>query len=164
MRRLMTVLLCCGATLFTTVAAGQEKEAEISIVNGTAVKTRQFTPVYPQTDKEEAIDIRSVGGASFSTSNQSDGTLRSFRHNLKVTLELVAADAKAGKIKLTFYGEGENIPYAFKKEGDITHVYFPVVIYDDIKARLDQSFAARKKVTLKLVEKTTGFREAELNF
>jgi hypothetical protein len=116
-------------------------------------------------DKAEVLSITGFGtNVSFTASNVGDGTSNSFNHIQRVSLPLLVAGGKPANVQLVFYSPGEKIPFTVvATEGAVT-VYYLIDLYDDIKKRLTDAFAARKKVQLKVDLKKDGFREAVLTF
>ena len=92
-------------------------------------------------------------------SNIADGTEMSYYHQLRIAYPLSATNGK-NNFQLVFYGENDKIPYAVNTDGTATIIYLPITIHEYFKAKLDQAFAARKKVQLKLNVLASGLREA----
>jgi len=125
---------------------------------------RIFKNQNPPEDKTEIIDIIGAGSATFSVSNTADGSSSSYNHSMKITIGLTTPANIKSTYQLVFYSASENIPYAATTLDGVMTVYYPISMYEGIKQRLDQSFAARKKVQLKVVQKTNGYREGTLMF
>lgn len=113
-------------------------------------------------DKIDLIEVTGIGTSAFSTSNTFDGTTSSYKHSLKITVGLLTSGANKEGFQLVFYSPTELIPYAANSDAGVTYVYYPISLYDAIKLKLDQSFAAKKKVQLKVTQKKDGFREGVL--
>lgn len=154
-----------AAVVFASQAHGQQVEQDPNVIPGKgALGKRVFKTAPPEADKTENFDIKSIGTVSFATSNTADGTVNSYQHALRITLSLVMADPKAGNYQLVFYSEGENLPQAVSRDAGTVSIYYPAAVYTEIKEKLEQALLARKKVTIKVTEKTTGFREGVLMF
>lgn len=146
-------MLCAGAL---TVSA-QSSE----IVPGT-VGERVFK-VYnnPAQDKTDQFDITGIGGTTFTASNTADGTAKSYDHSVQVIVDL--STNKAGtKFQLNFYSSANNIQQAASAADGTVNIYYPIELYDAVRTRLEQALAARKKVTVKVIQKTNGYREGTL--
>jgi hypothetical protein len=122
-------------------------------------ETMLFKPVSLAETVQEVIEVIGLGFPSFSISNYADGTEGSYAHQLRVSYPLQTVGGKTG-FQIIFYGVGEKIPYSVVKEDGSTLIYFPFQVHDQLKSRIDQSLAARKKVQLKLLLKPSGLREA----
>ncbi|HMU46110.1 MAG TPA: hypothetical protein PKC72_07070 [Chitinophagaceae bacterium] len=151
------IMVCYALNAQKTDAAGgggtDEKNSKL------VFKSRNSTE-----DRELTLDILSTGNASFSVSNTSDGTVKSYEHALRITVPLTVSNKKEGSFQLVFYKDGENMPYAVNQEPGMTTIYYPLSVYDEIKQKLEQAIAAKKKVQLKVVQRTAGYREATLIF
>jgi hypothetical protein len=116
-------------------------------------------------DKAEVHSITGFGtNVSFTASNVGDGTSNSFNHIQRVSLPLLVAGNKPANVQLVFYSAGEKIPFTVVATEGVVTVYYLIDLYEDIKKRLTEAFAARKKVQLKVELKKDGFREAVLSF
>jgi|CXWL01.1.fsa_nt_gi hypothetical protein len=117
----------------------------------------------PLQDKTDQFDIQGLGGTTFTASNTSDGTKDSYRHSLQIVLTLIPAN-KAGNnnFRLIFYSPNDNIQQAAAYSDGTLSIYFPEAVYEDIKSKLEQAFAARKKVAVKVIQKPDGYREGTL--
>lgn len=149
--------------LSTGMLNAQQSEVDNYLQNKASSK-RAFKTELPAADKMDTWEVKSVGNVSFATSNTADGTVNSYQHALRITMTLVMTDTRAGNVQLVFYSEGEPMPFAVIRNGTDVAIYYPVAVYADIKEKLEQSLAARKRVTVKVTEKTTGYREGVLNF
>ncbi|HPH30368.1 MAG TPA: hypothetical protein PLB49_00895 [Chitinophagaceae bacterium] len=162
-KQVIAILLTAG--LFVTQAQGQQFEQDPNVIQGkAAMGKRVFKTENPAADKTENFDVKSIGVVSFAASNTADGSANSYKHALRITMSLVMADPKAGNYQLVFYSEGEQVPLAVAREAGMVSIYYPASVYTDIKDKLEQALLARKKVTIKVTEKTTGFREGVLSF
>ncbi len=117
----------------------------------------------PAQDKTDIFEVTGTGGATFTTTNISDGTSSSYKHSLRIILALITKDNK-GHVNLVFYTEGDNMPYAAASENGALNVYYPRSMYESIKEKLDQWIAAKKKIQIKVIQKTDGYREGTLIF
>jgi hypothetical protein len=162
-KQAIAILLTAG--LFVSQVHGQQFEQDPNVIQGKATQgKRLFKTEAPAADKTENFDVKSIGTVSFAASNTADGSANSYKHALRITMSLVMADPKAGNYQLVFYSEGENVPLAVSRDAGTVSIYYPVAVYTDIKDKLEQALLARKKVTIKVTEKTTGFREGVLVF
>lgn len=146
-------MLCAGAL----AVSAQSSE----IVPGT-VGERVFK-VYnnPAQDKTDQFDITGIGGTTFTASNTADGTAKSFDHSVQIIVTLTTN--KAGtNFQLNFYSSAKNIQQAATAADGTVNIYYPVELYDAVRTRLEQALAARKKVTVKVIQKTNGYREGTL--
>lgn len=159
----IVLLLLTG--IFVHQAGAQQFEQDPNVIQSkAAMGKRLFKAEPPAADKTENFDVKAIGAVSFAASNTADGSANSYKHSLRITMGLVMADPKAGNYQLVFYTPGESIPLAVEKTAGEVTIYYPVTVYADIKEKLEQALLARKKVTIKVSEKTTGFREGVLSF
>lgn len=119
----------------------------------------------PSQDQTDQFDIQGLGSTSFTVSNTADGSSNSYRHALNVVVSLIPVSKTAGSnFQLHFYSPGENIQQAASYKDGVLNIYYPVALYEDIRNRLEQALAARKKVTVKVVQKPNGYREGSVVF
>lgn len=159
-------LSLAGLLFFSFSSLAQKADSDPNVIqtdDGRSLK-RLFKIQNVTEDKTEIIDIVGSGSASFSASNVADGSSSSYNHSLRITLTLTTPSNVKGTYQLVFYSNGEKIPYAAGSADGVVAVFYPVNMYEGIKQKLDQSFAARKKVQLKVVQKTNGYREGTLMF
>ena len=162
-KKAITILMVAG--ILVTQVKGQPFDLESNVIqNKAAMGKRLFKTEAPAADKTENFDVRSIGTVSFAASNTADGSANSYKHSLRITMSLVMADPKAGNYQLVFYSEGENVPLAVSRDAGVVSIYYPAAVYTDIKEKLEMALLARKKVTIKVTEKTTGYREGVLSF
>jgi hypothetical protein len=161
-KQFMAMLLMTG--IFSLNAGAQSEKDPNVFQSGGVLTKRAFKTDLPAADKTENFEVKAVSGVTISTSNTADGSQNSYKHALRITMDLMMSDVKAGNYRLVFYSEGENIPFAVSRQDGFVSIYYPVSIYSDIREKLDQAFASRKKVTIKVTEKTTGYREGILVF
>lgn len=160
------VLSLAGLLCLSFSSLAQKTDSDPNVIqtdDGRSLK-RLFKIQNVTEDKTEVIDIIGTSNASFSASNTADGSSSSYKHSLRITLSLSTPSNIKGNYQLIFYSTGESIPYAAASIDGIVAVFYPMSMYEGIKQRLDQSFAAKKKVQLKVVQKTNGYREGTLMF
>ncbi len=149
-----------------TGAMAQQMDSQVTAASqGTNQGTRAFkTKTFIQ-DTNEQFEIQGFGGTTFITSNIVDGTTNSYKHSLQIVVGLTPVN-KTGNIafQLIFYSPNDNIQQAAVYADNKINVYFPEAVYEDIRTKLEQSFATKKKVTLKVIQKTDGYREGTLAF
>ncbi|MBI3139916.1 MAG: hypothetical protein HYZ15_15165 [Sphingobacteriales bacterium] len=159
------IAMMAVAGFLTVEANGQQFEKDPNVIqSGGVYKKREFKTEMPAADKADTWEVKGISGVSFAASNTADGSNNSFKHALRITVNLVMSDVKAGNYQLVFYSEGENIPYAVSRLDGVVAIYYPVAVYNDIREKLEQAFATRRKVQIKVSEKTTGYREGVLVF
>lgn len=162
-KQFIAVMVMAG--LLTFSANGQQFEKDPNVVESRGgLKKREFKTEMPAADKADTWDVKGISGVSFAASNTADGSNNSYKHALRITMNLLMTDVKAGNFQLVFYSEGENIPYAVSRLDGAVSIYYPVAVYNDIREKLEQAFATRRKVQIKVSEKTTGYREGVLVF
>jgi len=118
-----------------------------------------FKPESPAEAIQETFDILGFGVPSFSISNHANGTEESYLHQLRVSYPLLISGGKSN-IQIIFYGIGDKVPYSVVKEDTGAIVYFPLQVHDQLRTRVEQAIASRKKVQLRINIKPSGFREA----
>lgn len=162
-KQAIVFLLIAG--MYVNQGNAQQYEQDPNVIqNKVSAGKRLFKTEAPAADKTENFDVKAIGNVSFAASNIADGSANSYKHSLRITMGLVMADPKAGNYQLVFYTPGETIPLAVEKTAGEVTIYYPVTVYADIKEKLEQALLARKKVTIRVTEKTTGFREGVLSF
>ncbi len=159
------ILLLLITGIMVNRSQAQQFEQDPNVIQGKAAQgKRVFKTEAPAADKTENFDVRSIGSVSFAVSNTADGSANSYKHALRITMALVMTDPKAGNYQLIFYSEGENVPLSVARDAGMVSIYYPAAVYADIKEKLEQALLARKKVSIKVTEKTTGYREGVLSF
>ena len=152
----------CISLLGTIYVSGQANEATTS---RTLLPAKQVFKVYNsvEVEKNDQFEIQGLGGTTFTASNTVDGSTNSYKHSLKIVVGLVPV-VKTGNtnFKLIFYSPTDNIQEAATYSDGTLNIYFPEAVYEDIKAKLEQAFAARKKVMVKVIQKPDGYREGTL--
>lgn len=162
-KQAIVILLLAG--IFSTQVSAQQFEQDPNVIQGKATAgKRLFKTEAPTADKTENFDVKAIGSVSFAASNTADGSSNSYKHSLRITMSLIMSDPKAGNYALVFYTPGESIPLSVEKTAGQVTIYYPASVYSDIKEKLEQALLARRKVTIKVTEKTTGFREGVLSF
>lgn len=128
---------------------------------------QQIFKIYnnPTQDKTDQFDIQGIGGTTFTSSNIIDGTANSYKHSLQIFVALTPVNKTGNSnFQLIFYSPSDNIQQAATYKDGALNIFYPVGVYEDIKSKLEQAFAARKKVTIKVIQKTNGYREGTLIF
>lgn len=156
----------CAIALFSVAASAQASETDANAVrNGGGDSKKQFQVKSNVTeDKIEQFEIANIGSLTFSASNTVDGSSNSFRHVQKITIQLFPAGNKPGTYMLNFYQDGQNIPEAATSASGMVNLYYPLSVMPALKESLDKALAAKKKVIVKVTQKTDGYREATLVF
>lgn len=143
------------------VNTGKEEAQKLALTGST--KPNRPATTSPD-DKTDLVEISGLGGATFTVANTNDGSPDAFKHSLRITLSLVPASGKQGTYELIFYPPTENIQLSAMYTDGLLKIYYPISLYQGIKEKLDQSFAARKKVTVKVIQRTNGYREGSIIF
>ena len=152
-------ILCTAIALFGTL----QLYAQPVETTGTMPTVTRVFKVYnnPTQEKTDQFDITGIGGTTFVASNTADGTANSFLHNVQVIVKLNTS--KAGSdFQLNFYSSPNNVQQAATYTDGVLNIYYPVELYDAVRTRLEQALAAKKKVTVKVVQKPNGYREGTL--
>ena len=152
----------CIALAGTVSASGQESDATNSRIKPNIQK---IFKVYnnPMKDKTDQFEIQGIGGTTFTASNTSDGTAESYKHSLQIVVALTPVNKTGNNnYQLIFYSPNDNMQQAATYSDGTLNIYYPVAVYDDIKTKLEQAFAARKKVSVKVTQKPNGYREGTL--
>ena len=117
----------------------------------------------PTQEKTDQFEISGVGGTTFTASNTADGTINSYKHSLQIVVALIPANKTGNNnFQLNFYSPTDNVQQAATYFDGTLNIYYPVTVYDDIRTKLEQAFAAKKKVTVKVVQKPNGYREGTI--
>lgn len=116
----------------------------------------------PKEEKTDQFDITGFGGTTFTASNMADGTTNSYNHNVQVIVGLTTTKAGNNTFQLNFYSSSTNIQQAATYADGTLNIYYPIELYDAVRSKLEQAFAARKKVTVKVIQKPNGYREGTL--
>jgi hypothetical protein len=88
--------------------------------------------------------------------------VESYNHSKRITLEITTSNNTEHEV--VFYTSEEKIPFVYSSLTGKSTIYYHMSMYDDIKQKFDQSMTAKKKIQLRIIEKTTGFREVSLIF
>jgi hypothetical protein len=147
----------------TVQTANTSKEEAQKVVLKGSQKTQQGGQSSPN-DKTDLIEMSGLGGAIFTVANTNNGSPDTYKHSLRITLSLLPASGKQGSYELIFYPPSENIQFSAMYSDGLLKIYYPISLYQGIKEKLDQSFAARKKVTVKVIQQTNGYCEGSLIF
>ncbi|MEO7983203.1 MAG: hypothetical protein ABI688_03875 [Bacteroidota bacterium] len=115
----------------------------------------------PKQDKTDQFDIQGLGGTTFTASNTVDGSVNSYKHSLQIVLTLIPSKG-GNNFQLNFYSPGDNIQQAASYTDGTLNIYYPVAVYEDIRTKLEQALATKKKVIVKVIQKTNGYREGTL--
>jgi hypothetical protein len=156
------ILSVLSALLLTSFLATAQKVLSVAdeVVGSGSISNARKGSVTE--DKTETSDITGIGASTFSTSNTFDGTTKSYKHNLKITLELLTSAGKASTYQLVFYSPDDQQLFAANSNAGVNYIYYPISFYEGIKLKLEQSLAARKKIQVKVTFKKDGFREGVL--
>jgi hypothetical protein len=152
------------------IAVGVFGQSSETVTDAQAQKTfeklssRAFKPAIPNENKTDLFTVTGIGSVSFSTANTGDGTYNSYNHSQKIVMPLQVSSAKLIAVSLVFYSAGDKIPYAATVGDEGVTAYYPLNLYEEIRQRIEQGLAAKKKVQLKITQKTDSFREAVLIF
>jgi hypothetical protein len=149
----------CGIVLCSFISTAQ---STLSTQDSLPVKNMPKRVSVVKQDKMDILDITGVSSSTFSTSNIFDGTINSYKHSLKITMSLLTSGSPKEAYQLVFYSADDQMPFVANSDAGITYVYYPISLYEAIKQKLDQSFAAKRKVQLKVTQRTDGFREGVL--
>ncbi len=160
MKKYMSSVLI--ALLFTSFLANAQKVVSaVDEVTGSGNNSNNRKGAVTE-DKTEIADITGMGTSTFSTSNTFDGTTKSYKHNLKITLELFTTAGKASNYQLVFYSPDDQQLFAANSSAGVNYIYYPLSFYEGIKLKLEQSLTAKKKIQVKVTFKKDGFREGVL--
>ncbi len=161
------LLLVAGCMAFSSAVLAQKSETGFSdantvVVDGKALK-RSFKPENPTENKSSTVDVTGAGVSSFTASNTSDGSPDSYKHKLQITVALTTT-SKTNTFQLVFYSENTSMPYAVQETAGLITIYYPISVYSDIREKLEQSLAAKKKVQIKVQQQTNGYKEGTIIF
>jgi len=157
-------LFLLPAILVVAMANSQSAEVDPnSVKTDNKLANRVFKERNPTEDKTDLVEVNGLGSATFTVSNVADGTANSYRHSKRIILGLQTT-AKGISYRLVFYGDDENIPYTVSLENSTMSLLYPSYMYDDIKQKIEQGLAQRKKIQIKVEQKKDGYREASILF
>lgn len=125
----------------------------------------EYYTVLPREDRSILVEVTGTGDMTFSVTNTASGTATnmSYSHSDKIVI-LLRTNSRDTSYQLVFYSADEEFKKVYSEEGAVRSIYFPMSMYADIRTKLEQSFAARKKVQLKLTFKKEEYNEAKLLF
>jgi len=158
------IILFLGSSLSLL---GQRSEVDMNVpgvITDATAQKRAFKAIQPTEDKTESWDVTALGQSVYAASNLMDGTASSYQHSLRIVVALQTPGYKNGTVQLVFYGPEDKIRQATENEGGVISIYYPVSVYESLRTRLEQALTARKKVTVKITQKTSGYREGVLLF
>lgn len=154
----LLVLLIAGYPVF-----GQSTEIEPGVLNIDGKNFKKTVLINnPKQDESFQVEISNTGITVFTSSNNADGTINSFRHNQQITLSLLLADKSKGECQLVFYSDPKEVPQTANLQNKIITIYYPINLYEVIKEKIEQTLTARKKIYVKVIQKTNGYREGSL--
>lgn len=156
----------CGLLLMSLLSTAQKSETVNDDINAKMAQQKKDPSIVraqlTREDRSTTIEITGVGTSSFAVSNKFDGTSNSYKHALNITVPLLIAGANKENYQLVFYSPESPSAYAASTNAGVTNIYYPVSLYDGIKLKIDQTLAAKKKIQLKVTQRTDGFSEAVL--
>lgn len=158
------LIMVLSVSLF---AVAQKAEVDMNApgtITDATLQKRAFKAAQPSQDQSETWDVTGLGQTTYSASNVMDGSVNSFQHTLRIVVGLTTPAYKTGSYQLVFYGADEKIQQAASVENGVVSLYYPVAAYEALRSRLEQALAVRKKVQVKMTQKTNGFREGVLLF
>lgn len=158
--------LILSFSFFIALAGSAQNTQMTDAVSGSSNGSQKISYKMNSAIKENTLDqfdIQSIGGTTFTASNTANGTANSFLHNLQINVTLLPTNKTLkSSIQLIFYSTPVNIYQAAYNNDGVIAVFFPMSMYDGIKKSLEESIAAKKKVVVKVVQKTDGYREGTL--
>ncbi|MDZ4795168.1 MAG: hypothetical protein SGI83_12885 [Bacteroidota bacterium] len=168
MKKYFIYLLAAGLFSATTASSQADANANLNQAsNGGGTGEKAFKTRMIREATNELFEIQGMGGTTFTSSNTMDGTSNSFKHSLQILIGLVPVAKTPNptiSFQLIFYSPNDNIQQAATSLENKVNIYFPIAVYDDIRSKLEQTFTARKKVTIKVVQQTNGYREGTIVF
>ena len=160
-------LLLIVGILVSSVGFTQTSSSEIETVSSLSeanFQKRIFKTRQPEKDLTESWEVAALGQTSYTASNVMDGSVNSFQHSIRIVVGLSTPAYKTGSYQLVFYGADEKIQQAASLENGVVSIYYPLATYEALRSRLEQALVARKKVQVKMAQKTNGYREGVLVF
>lgn len=145
-------------------AQSQETQRDDAGMLDASLQKRVFKVAQPTADRSDIYEVTSLGQTTHTASNTSDGSVASFRHSMRIELSLVTPAYKGGTCQLVFYGSDDKIQQAASTDNGVVSIYYPLAVYESLRTRLEQAIAGRKKVQIKVTQKTNGYREGVLIF
>jgi hypothetical protein len=137
------------------------------VANNGSTGEKAFKSRTIRQDTNELFEIQGMGGTTFTSSNTMDGTTNSFKHSLQILVGLTPVPktpVTTSTFQLIFYSPNDNIQQAASSAENKVNIYFPVAVYEDVRSKLEQAFAAKKKVTIKVIQRLDGYREGTIIF
>lgn len=161
MKHIFSFLLLFSIPGSAILGQSVENDPNVTTIDGKPYK-KLVAISNPKQDETHEFEISGAGTTVFSTSNVADGTVNTYKHNQQITVSLVPSDKSKGEFHVIFYSDPKEVPQTANYTDKKVAVYYPIQLYESIKEKLDQAFSARKKVYVKVVQKTNGFREGSL--
>ncbi len=155
-----TLFLVLLFIAFANFSNAQKPDNEAG--SGISSRDKAFKPSLPEKDKVDVIEVSGIGDVIYTTSNMADGSTASYQHSLKITIGLLTSKNRTGNCQLIFTSSEISHPYSVTLENDVVNIFYPMSAYEGIRTKLEQSLAAKKKVQIKVTQKTTGYREGTL--
>jgi len=159
-------MLILGLTV-STLSMAQKAEVDANapgVITDAAMQKRAFKAAQPTEDKSESWEVTALGQTTYTASNVMDGSATSFQHTIRIVIGLTTPAYKHGSCQLVFYGADEKIQQAAAVENGVLSIYYPLATFEGVRSRLEQALAVRKKVLVKMTQKTNGYREGVLVF
>jgi len=153
--------------LMSSACFAQKSEVDMNapgVITDAALLKRAFKAQQTTEDRTEAWDVSALGQTTYTASNVMDGSINSFHHSLRIVVGLTTPAYKNGSYQLVFYGSDEKIQQAAAVENGVVSIYYPLAAYEALRNRLEQALTLRKKVQVKITQKTNGYREGVLVF
>ena len=156
----------CIALLVSSFVAAQKNDANVNTTTTDGRTSQRLFKVHnnPTQDKTDQFEVQGIGGTIFTAANTVDGTANSYIHSPKITVALLPMNNKNGSFQLVFYSPSEKLTQAATYSDGVLNIYYPISFYEGIKEKLNQAIAAKKKVYIKVIQKTDGYREGSLIF
>jgi len=151
----------------STISIAQKSEVDMNapgVITDATLQKRAFKAAQPTEDKSEIWEVTALGQTTYTASNVMDGSVSSFQHTLRIVVGLTTPANKNSTYQLVFYGADEKIQQAAGLDNGVVSVYYPLATYEALRSRLEQALLARKKVQVKMTQKTNGYREGVLVF
>lgn len=157
-------LVMIGFSLVSWSQSTENVADESGRVIDAQIRKPAFKARQPQEDKSEIFEVAGLGQTTYTASNTEDGSVKSYDHQLRIVVSLNTVGNKASSCQLVFYSAGDKIQQAASADNGQVNVYYPVSVYESVRSRLEQALTARKKVQVKITQKTNGYREGVLMF
>jgi hypothetical protein len=148
-------------------AANNNAAATTPVTTSTPPETpAQTTPTTATTgqDKDDMIEIQGVGGTAFTAYNNYDGSPASYNQMIQISVTLIPALGGSYSFAIIFYSPTVNISEAaFYDQGSL-NIFYPLSMYNDIKAKISETLNDKKKIYVRVIQKVNGYREGSLIF